>query len=700
MRGFPMHGFPIRLAVALALLTAVALPAHAQGDDAIVVTATRFSEDARRLPASTTVLFAADIRKSAARTLPELLQEQVGITMKDFYGNNGAATSVDLRGYGVTGPQNTLILLDGRRVSDFDLTSLQWAAIPLAGIERVEILRGAGAVLYGDGASAGVVNIVTRSPLKLGAALEAFGRLASFNTREGQLYGSHASGNFGINASVYGFTSDGYRVNNRNEQFNASANLRWASDRSTLDLRFGTDRQDLGLPGARIIQPSANRDEYAADPRGAQTPRDYASRDGARAGLSLEHRLGDAELSLGLDWRGKLQISQFFLQGAARNDALEVWSVTPRARLPLRLGGLAHRLTLGADWQAWRYDSRRDSAVQNLGQPVNRVRATQRTQAFYVQDLIEIGPATRLDLGWRSERARFAAGDTLDATAPGFLGFQTSAGDASGTQRQHAWEIGLRRDLTHEITGYARAGRSYRFANVDEITSEFDALGNAALQLLRAQHAGTAEGGLEWRSGGHFLRAALFRSDVTDEIHLDPFTSGVGNTNLPPSRRQGLELDGRWQATPTLRLTMGYAHTDARFREGALPGAGFSIGTNLSVAGKRVPLVPAHKLNAGFFWDLDGKTRLSGALTALSKQVMDNDEPNLFGPKIPAYAVVDLKLTRELPFARIALTVNNLFGANYYSYAIRNQFQPNTDRYGVYPLPGRSVGLSAEFRLQ
>src|SRR6185503_16663076 len=197
-----MHGVPFRFAILVAALAAFALPVYAQQHDSVVVTATRFPEDVRRLPASTTVITADDIQKSAARTIPELLQEQVSITTKDFFGNNASNTSVDLRGFGVTGGQNTLILLDGRRITDIDLTTVQWAAVPLAGIERIEILRGTGAVLYGDGASAGVINIVTRSPLKQGAALEISGRTASYNTQEGQAFGSYARDSFGINASV------------------------------------------------------------------------------------------------------------------------------------------------------------------------------------------------------------------------------------------------------------------------------------------------------------------------------------------------------------------------------------------------------------------------------------------------------------------------------------------------------------------
>ena len=691
----------MRWSVFLAALAVFAPPVFSQGDDAIVVGATRFLEDARKLPASTTVITADDIQKSAARTLPELLQEQVGITMKDFFGNNGSSTTVDLRGFGVTGGQNTLILLDGRRITDIDLTSVQWAAIPVAAVERIEILRGTGAVLYGDGASAGVINIVTRSPLKQGAALEAFGRIASFNTREGQLYGSYSSatpgGSFGINASTYGFTSDGYRANNRNEQQNNTASLRWALGDTTLDLRAATDAQDLRLPGARRIQPSIGMNEYSADPRGAQTPLDYASRDGKRAGIALGQRFGEAELSLGFDWREKDQRSYFDQAGfpISRADALDVKSFTPRLRLPFSTGGIGHRLTLGADLNAWRYDSRRSNLPENVGQPINRVRAAEDTRALYVQDLVEFTSATRMTLGWRGERVRYAASDALDPTAPGFF-FNTAAPEVRETQRQHAWDLGLRHALSREWSVFGRAGRSYRFVNVDEIY-ENDAFFNAQFQILRPQHALTQEAGAEWRRGAHSLRATAFRTEVRDEIHLDPFTTGVGNTNLPPSRRQGIELDGGWQANGSLRLRMGYAYTDAKFLEGVLAGSPFAIGTNLNVAGKEVPLVPRHKLNAGFAWDISGRTQLSGALTAVSSQFMDNDEPNTLGVKIPAYATVDLKLRHGLDWGRMALMVNNLFGSHYYTYAVRSAFTP--DRYAVYPLPGRTVGLSAEFRM-
>jgi iron complex outermembrane receptor protein len=117
----------------------------------------------------------------------------------------------------------------------------------------------------------------------------------------------------------------------------------------------------------------------------------------------------------------------------------------------------------------------------------------------------------------------------------------------------------------------------------------------------------------------------------------------------------------------------------------------------LSIAGKRVPLVPEHKLNLGLAWDFAARTRLSAALTAVSEQTMDNDEPNTLGAQIPAYAVLDVKFAREFGWGRVAAAINNLLNEQYYTYAVRSQF--TADRYAVYPLPGRSFSFSAELML-
>jgi iron complex outermembrane receptor protein len=679
------------------LLAGIFVSASFAQDDAVVITAPRFPEDARRLPASVSVLTQEDIQRSAARTLPELLQSEVGFTMKDLFGNNAATTSIDLRGFGVTGAQNTLILLDGRRLNDFDLSGVQWAAIPLASIERIEIMRGTGAVLYGDAATAGVVNIVTRSPLAPGVRASVLGRAATFDTLEGQLYGSTATGSFGINGTLYGYGSDGYRDNNRNEQKNSAVNLRWAMGDGSLDLRAGTDEQELRLPGGRFVQPSKGLDQYAADPRGATTPLDYASRDGRLAGLTLLQRFGGVEAVVGLDWRDKDQRSYFDQNGfpTYRADGLELTSLTPRVKIPV--GG--HTLVAGVDLHQWRYDSRRTNRPENLGQPTNVVKVEQDTTGVFLQGSFQLPYATILTAGWRSERAKYKGEDRVDLAAPPCtVPFATCAAAPAveETQKAEAWELGARHALSRQWQVFGRAGQSFRFVNAEELY-ENNAFFAPQFQVLRPQQAETLEGGVEWRNGGHALRLTLFRIDVTDEIHLDPFTTGVGNTNLPPSRREGFELDGRASLTRNLKLNAAYAHTEAKFLEGTLAGSPSAIGTNMPIAGNTVPLVPKHKLNLGLAWDVTARTLFSAAFTYVSEQVLDNDEPNTLDHRIPSYYLMDLKLAQRFDWGRISATVNNLFDEKYYNYAVRSAFTP--DRYSVYPLPGRSVGLALEIVL-
>ena len=110
--------------------------------DPVVVTASRFPERALGTAVGTRVITAEDIARSAARTLPEIIGQLGGVHIRDASGSPNQ--QLDLRGFGITGDQNTLVLLDGVRVSAIDLSSPHLMSIPLESIERIEILAGGG----------------------------------------------------------------------------------------------------------------------------------------------------------------------------------------------------------------------------------------------------------------------------------------------------------------------------------------------------------------------------------------------------------------------------------------------------------------------------------------------------------------------------------------------------------------------------
>lgn len=663
----------------------------------MTVTTTRFPETSAPLSPGVTVITAEDIRNSPARTVPDLLSQQAGISVRDLFGNNAASTTVDMRGFGSTGSQNTLVLVDGRRVSDIDLSGVQWGAVPLASIERIEIVRGSGAVLYGDGATAGVINIITRPALarKSGAALEA--RYGSYDTYELQLSGNYAGAQAGFSVQAGNLESGGYRDNNRNRQSNLLADAYWLTGSGELTLKLVSDRQGIRLPGARQVQPSAGVNQLATDRRGAQTPLDYATRDGDRVLLDWRVITGFGEVNLSGGWRGKEQKSYFDFGGfpSYREADLDVLSFTPRVKIALPLAGLPNTLVAGVDWYRWDYRLLTSNAPGNITRPINTVDAEQQNLAFYIQDTLQLTGQVALTAGARQEQLRIDARDRHDPAAPGGV-FGSGAPAGSQKETAHAYEFGLRYQLTAQTALSAKTGKSFRFANVDEIY-ETSALFSQQFQFLRPQKASTHEVGFETRGAAGRLRASLFTMDVRDEIHLDAFSSGIGNTNLPPSRRRGLELDGQWLVSKAVTLGAAYGYIDAKFREGILPGGVFTQ-LNVPIAGKSVPLVPRHKLTVNAAWSINPSTRLVAVATHVGAQFMDNDEGNTLGVKIPAYTVVDLKLLyRNGPWT-LSAAVNNLFGEKYFNYAVRSQFV--VDRYNAYPLPERNATVSMAYAFQ
>ncbi|MCC6531941.1 MAG: TonB-dependent receptor [Burkholderiales bacterium] len=661
----------------------------------VIVSATRFADTIDRIAVNASVITAEEIARSAARTLPELIGSRAGIFARDLYGNNAALAQLDMRGFGATAAQNTLILVDGRRLNDVDQSGVQWSSIPLDAIERIEILRGSGAVQYGDGASAGVINIVTRHPARAGKRASGALRYGSWDTRELSASLNAFGEQAGAHAFVRNYDSGGYRDNNRQRQSNLALNGTWSGSAADATLRLAADRQGLRLPGPRTVQPSAGIDQLATQRRQAATPLDYAQRDGNQATLDLRWSLGrDGELALGLGYRDKAQRSYFDFGGFPdyRDIDLDVLSLQPRYRWRGSIFAARHTFVIGIDLARWDYGLLRANAAGNIGRPFSTVRARQDNDAVYVMDSIQLSERVSINLGARNERRTIAATDAYDAGAPGAFG--SAAPNADDAQHALAYEAGIRVRIANDNVLIARTARSFRFANVDEIY-ETAPLGAQEFQFLRPQHARTYEIGMQVGGAAPWLQASLFRMDVSDEIHLDPFSSGVGNRNLPRLRRSGLELELRRSLTRDIDYSAAYTYTRARFVEGVLPGAVFTQ-QNVAIAERTVPLVPTHKLDAALDWRMSDRTRLRTEVNYASEQYMENDEGNTLGRKIPAYGTANLKLQHRLAGALTAtLGIANLFDRHYYAYAVRSQFV--ADRFNAYPLPERSFWIGLEY---
>ena len=599
------------------------------------------------------------------RVLTEILSREPGIQTQNVFGGvNGARTTVDLRGFGAAAPSNTLVLLNGRRLNDLDAQAVDFAAIPIESIERVEITRGnSGAVLYGDGAVGGVINIVTKNGVKLPPSARIDGAFGSYNYREGNLSASASSGPYAATVFGQAIGSDSYRQNNAYTQYNGVADFRYTVDRGGLYLNVTADDQQLGLPGARRVEPSKGINQLVTDPRGATTPFDYANKQGTSVTAGGTAMLfPGAEVIVDGGVRQKKQQAGFFgnfFDPAAPDPrsyveaTLTTTSVTPRVKLNSSVFGMPLRSISGLDWYLSEYKIAAQPRTGRRAVPSLRPHPDVHggLHAADVDDHAEHRRGRSVDA---SSAHGIKARDGFDATAPGACPF-FFCGDPQGIpldrqETNRAYHVGLEHRLTPQLTLFGRTAQSFRVPNVDERVGMVSlGIGDPTTFDLKTQRSRDWEAGGRINVGPVMLQSSIYDMYLTDEIHFR-YAPGfvVNNTNLDPTRRYGSETMATWQATETVRVRGGYAYTRAVFREGIF-------------AGNDVPLVSRNTASVGVTWNIiDRRLMFDGVVRYVGERPMDNDQTNL-QPLIPAFTVVDLRVGGEIEKFFWSFAVQNVF---------------------------------------
>ncbi|MEO7850935.1 MAG: TonB-dependent receptor [Rubrivivax sp.] len=170
----------------------------------VQVIGTRAPTALSRVLADVVVLERDQIRATSADSIEDLLRRVGGIQLSRN-GGTGQNAGVSIRGSSVS---NTLVLIDGVRIGSATVGQTDLAAISLAQVERVEIMRGPGSSLYGADAIGGVINIVTRRG-DSDAGLSANLAIGTYRSAEGYVAASGRSGAFDYAISLSGETSDG-----------------------------------------------------------------------------------------------------------------------------------------------------------------------------------------------------------------------------------------------------------------------------------------------------------------------------------------------------------------------------------------------------------------------------------------------------------------------------------------------------------
>ena len=659
---------PLALACAVAMsflaATAAAQEAPSSAPSTIVVTGARFPSDAALRPIGATVITRDEIRRAGVSDVNAAIRKIGGVFGRQSL-DGSPDFALDLRGFGTNSAQNMVVMVDGVRLNENELANQVLATIPIDTVERVEITRGGSSVLYGEGATGGVIQVFTRGGIRGGAGQGMHGSVfaegGQFHQHDVRASLTQVTGDITADVAVARQGNEGYRENSRYDLRNFSVGLQTrlgsregnGGNGGRIGVRVDSAQQESRLPGSLTLE------QFQQAPTLASTPKDFGSLDTNRVSAFGEYRIGALDLAAELSHRERSVRSNYLSSDYPSVNAYDGRQdqFSPRARWLGNVGGMLNEAVAGIDLTRWKRKTTSD---------YSRADASQTARAVYLRDELRFDAAHegRLAVGARHETFDKDYGDAL------------AGGIVEDTSQSHnAWEVQASYKPLPLLEVYGKAGQSYRVANVDENSYR------SGIDVLKGQTSHDLEFGATVSNGAGDARlsARAFRHKLRNEIFYDPTLNGGwgANTNLDPTRRQGVEIDaeariaGDWHASAHLQ------HVNAEFTEG--PNAG-----------RELVLVPKNVFTARLSWLPAGGQSADLGVQWAGRQRDGGDFSNTCEARMPSTVSFDARYAVKLGPWEVAVSGLNLADRDYYSYAYGC-------RSGIYPSNGRQMKLSARY---
>ena len=716
-------------AISLPCLTALAQTPVAPLSP-VTVTATRTERQADDVPASVTVVPAAEIERSGARDIKDVFRNEIDVTVRAAatrFNAAGAATGragnegINIRG--LEGNQ-VLMLVDGIRVPNaFSFGSFATGRgdfLNIDGAQSIEVLRGPASTQYGSDGLAGVMSLRTLDPgnvLRPGQDLGGLVRLGYDTVDTSWSVAVAAAGRSrGWQGLLLASLRRGHETRNQgdNDALNLTRTAPNPVDYSAPavlgKLLYDVDAEHqigITLDAQRRTQTTEVYSARAVPPLTAASTLDLDADDRLdRTRVSLEHRYTNARGA----WLQKAEtrlyvqdaeVSQFATEDRntsadrTRDNryAQKVQGLSTQFESNFDVGDLAHRLSYGADLSRTTITGVRSGTVPPPGEtyPTLPFPDTRYTLAgVFVQDEIEAGILSLIP-GLRLDQYK------LSPSADGYTGGAVVAlSDRAATPR-----LGMVWRLAPGFAPYGQWAKGFRAPTPDQVNNGFTnlasfyrSIGNADLKAERAE---SVEIGVRGKSGGVRWQVAGFDSRYRDFISQEQ-VSGSGTAvsptvfqyvNLASARIRGIELRGEWQLDPRWSVKAGSA----------------LVRGHVERNGVMAPLDSVEPLRTVLSLRYDAAS-LGFSATALHAQGKGADRATPIRTTTgttpafvtPASTVLDLgAYWQALPNLRLHANLNNVFDETYWRWSDVRGLADSSTVKDAHTAPGRSLQLSARY---
>lgn len=671
-----------------------------------VVTASRFEEYRENTPMALQILNREDIINSGVSSVPDALRMLAGINVRSHAaGQFDLNAAIDLAGFGVTATQNTLVLVDGRKLNPIDSSEIAWGGVNLSSVERIEIANGGASVQYGAGATGGVINIITRQASKDVNAVQV--SAGSYGTAQANLQLDRQIDGVSLGFNASALRSEGWRENSQAQAQNLSARFKKVFHaHSYVFAEIGAAEQSNGFAGG-VLNKVGEGEQRAAKFNNLGSSNTLTQQVFRLGGFTALSDLTSLDVDLSLTKKTSDFKQPYYdtadsfgsyggvgyVTGPGRStldaDAL---SFSPKVKTLFASGGsvvagydFAHANQSGA---ALFGPGAQQLILSNqlpfgyTGGIVTDLQSVQLlNQSLYALGRLPLNQTTEVSAGWRRQTQRFDSSDTNKSS-----GSQTTQGQYSANAYEAA--VNIKAGLSSRY--FARLNHAFRFANTDEYWG-FDPNTGARVFSgeLKPQNTRALELGYEHTSGQHAWMMVASQSITQDEIRYNP--NFYRNSNLSDDVWR-VSATGNYSYTTSKgsRLMLGARFQRAEFKSG-------------DYAGQALGLVPYAIYTASWFQALDPRTKAGLSVMHVSKQNYDIAPESALGKdQMPAYTSADVFWSRNYGRLDAKVSIKNVTGSVYSNYggygSVQGPAATLNASYYYFPSDPRSLHLALTYR--
>jgi iron complex outermembrane receptor protein len=579
-----------------------------------------------------------DIQESGTNSLSDFLNQYTTISIQPNYGNP-LSPLLDMNGYGTaSGYENIQIIVDGVSINNIDLVPQQLSSVALESIENINILRGSGSVLYGNGANAGAIVITTNRGFSADdnasistsygsnqTSQQSINLNKIINVDSFQILGALSAESLHSNGSKK-VTSDGTR--NSLDNTNLSGTVGIKKNHTSALITIAKNNSSVNYPGSMSIE-DFNKNPDADVTNGVEQTYEVISKKLALSTKISENTRIDYTLN-------KLNKNSTSITYNSKSD----YDVTE------------HHLSLKTilDSSVFQYGlEKKSSTIEGTYGDKARDEI-----AGFISANFDINDRILINTGYRKHNFEYPD-------------------NSKANDDLNAYNLGINYLLDNSSAIFSNINHAFLVPNFDRLFTS-----SGYNDGIKPQESNTFTLGYKLKQIDFSAKAELFYSDLENEIYYNNATSQ--NTNLDKSHKKGLNLAFQ-QSSNNLKTGIDYSYVQAIIDNEA--------GQNYS--GKLLPGTPEHTIK--LFAQYDFASSMFSSLPKQSikvnhKQTSDSymmDDFENVGAKAPGYRSTDISYKLSNKKLSIQLGINNILDENNGLYLYRTSgdkvYPTNYERY-------------------